>query len=106
MTESAKKLVEDKINFLRTYDETLEIANKENEQLHREIREEKLKLHKIQREYEFEHTKNMVERDPFKQKLSEFSLSQSKNKKSKSRKSGSPHQEQSMELPDKNENLS
>jgi hypothetical protein len=96
MTESAKKLVEKKIEFLRNYDDTLEIANKENEQLHRELREEKLKLHKIQREYELEHTKNMVERDPFKQKLSEYSLGLSK--KMKSRTSGSAHHERSQEL--------
>lgn len=76
----AKTLVESKVQDLQEYDRRLEIANKENEVLFREEREEKERMVKEIREYEMEHQRRLEERDPYKTKIATMSLTQAKSK--------------------------
>ena len=71
LASAAKNSILDKIEFMKKYDENLEKANKENEILFREQREEKERLHDIQREFQINHIRNMMERDPYKTKIND-----------------------------------
>ena len=64
---------------MKEYDQIVEQANKENEILFREEREEKLKKNEKIREYEQTHLQNMEKRDPYKTKISTMSLTKARN---------------------------
>ncbi|KAL4453394.1 hypothetical protein ABPG74_017601 [Tetrahymena malaccensis] len=104
IADNSKKLVQEKLEFIEQYDENMERANKENEVLYRQIREDRKIQHQTIRDYEIQHNKNMVERDTFKYKMSEMSLTnakskleQSKNQASRDGKRTSKNQE--LQLP-------
>lgn len=80
LAERAKTLVETKVQELQDYDRRLELANKENEILYREEREEKERMVRETRHYEHEHKKRMEDRDPYKTKIATMSLTQAKSK--------------------------
>ena len=73
-------MVETKVQDLQDYDRRLELANKENEVLYREEREQKERQVQEIREFENEHKKRMEDRDPYKTKIATMSLSQAKSK--------------------------
>lgn len=72
--------MESKVQELQEYDRRLEIANKENEVLWREEREEKERMVREIRDYEMEHQRRLEERDPYKTKIATMSLTQAKSK--------------------------
>lgn len=78
LAETAKRELEGKLDFMKSYDENLVAVSKENEALNRVLREEKLAMHKTVREFEEKHKTNMIERDTFKHKMSEKSLASAK----------------------------
>ncbi|CAD8194680.1 unnamed protein product [Paramecium pentaurelia] len=80
LAEQAKRLVKAKVDFNQAYDHDLKTAYQMNDQLHLEEAENRTQMHNIQREWKEEHTKNMITRDEYKQKISEVSLKNSKKK--------------------------
>jgi len=79
LAHRAISAVEEKLETLRKYDETVEIAKKLNVELYQQDREEKVRNHAQIREYEHAHLEKMAERDPFKTKISAMSLSNAKS---------------------------
>jgi len=71
--------VEEKLEALRVYDHTVEVAKKQNVELYKQDREEKIRNHAQIRDFEHAHLDNMAERDPFKTKISAMSLSNAKS---------------------------
>lgn len=55
--------MEAKVNFNKEYDKSLKTAIIANEKLHSEELENKTRNYQDARQWELEHTKNMVERD-------------------------------------------
>ncbi|CAD8115410.1 unnamed protein product [Paramecium sonneborni] len=93
LAEQAKRLVKAKVDFNQAYDHELKTAYQMNDQLYREETDNRTQMHNIQKEWKLEHTKNMITRDEYKQKISEISLQNSKKKQQQTIK-----QEQSRQL--------
>ncbi|CAD8195383.1 unnamed protein product [Paramecium pentaurelia] len=80
LAEQAKRLVKTKVDFNQAYDKELKTAYQMNEELYQQEAQNRTQMHNIQREWKEEHTKNMISRDEYKQKISETSLKNSKKK--------------------------
>ncbi|KRX04389.1 hypothetical protein PPERSA_05650 [Pseudocohnilembus persalinus] len=78
LAETAKRTVKQKQEWNNEYDKKYEKAQKENEILFRQIRDDKRALVTSIKEFEQAHNQNMVERDTFKYKMSEMSLTNAK----------------------------
>ena len=89
-------MIESKQKFIKDYNKVVELANKENGIMFREEREQKNTQYQTVKNFEKDHTQNMIARDSFKAKISEMSLKSAKtlqkskndikNKKKKSSK--------------------
>ena len=80
LAEAAKRDIGAKVEFGKKYDQRLEAEIRSNEVLYREERNEKVRKHEVQRTFEAAHTQNMIDMNPFKTKMAEFSLTNAKNK--------------------------
>jgi hypothetical protein len=69
LANAAKTLVQSKVDFNKQYDNTLSKAYQDNDKLNSEERANKTRNYQQARNWELDHTKNMVERDQFKSKL-------------------------------------
>lgn len=83
LANTAKTLVQSKVNFNKDYDKTLLKAYENNDKLHMEVKANQARNYKQQKEWDLDHSKNMVERDQFKSKLAKMSLDNSKKAISK-----------------------
>lgn len=79
LAQRATSEIEEKLEYLRAYDRTVEEAKQHNEMLFREEREAKKKNHEEIRKYEQAHLDNMATRDPFKSKITAMNLSKAKS---------------------------
>ena len=93
--------VEEKLEALREYDRTVEIAKKQNVELYKQDREEKIKNHAQIRDFEHAHLNNMAERDPFKTKISSMSLSNAKSTRAGMKSTGVIQREEIVLPPSK-----
>lgn len=78
LANRATEMIEEKLDKIREQDTIFEKAKEENEILYREEREAKDKRYQEIRDYEQEHLKSMVARDPFKSKIATMSLTNAK----------------------------
>jgi hypothetical protein len=63
LANAAKTLVQSKVDFNKQYDNTLSKAYQDNDKLNSEERANKTRNYQQARNWELDHTKNMVERD-------------------------------------------
>lgn len=80
LAKAAETEIKSKLDIMKNFDSELQRANKENEELYKEDREEKMNKYLTAKQFEKEHTQNMISRDTYKQKISEMSLSKAKSK--------------------------
>lgn len=80
LAKAAEADIQSKLDIMKNFDNELQRANKENEELYKEDREEKMNKYLTVKQFEKEHTQNMINRDTYKQKISEMSLSKAKSK--------------------------
>ena len=71
-------MIEGKLEAIREQDALFEQAKEENEVLYREEREVNEKRHNEIKNYEQEHLKSMIARDPFKSKIATMNLTNAK----------------------------
>ena len=89
----------DKVKFMKNYDQTYKHAQRENEILHREMREQKAHNYELIKEYERTHHANMILRDPYKTKISQESLKGTYLNTGSSKRRGKKSRKNKLKIP-------
>ena len=69
LANAARTLVQSKVDFNKQYDKSLSQAYRDNDKLNEEERNNKTRNYTQARNWDLDHSKNMVERDQYKSKL-------------------------------------